>query len=118
MILTCIINQFDFNAGTNGAAFCIPSGRERVAKPITNNDKGLVTAPINDIEIFLSIITVIAVIPQVKNNNDSYKLLNGKYPFSSHLEPKLVKIAKLAIHTDIKPTLAPDFRLVKETLVQ
>lgn len=118
MMLTCIINQFDFKAGTNGAAFCIPSGRERVAKPITNSDKGLVTAPIKDIAIFLSITTVIAVIPQVKKSNDSYRLLNGKYPFSNHLEPKLVKIAKLATHTDIKPTLAPDFRVVKETLVQ
>ena len=85
---------------------------------MTNKDNGLVTAPISEIAIFFSIAMVIAVIPQVKNNNDSYRLLNGKYPFSSHLKPKLVKIARFATDTDIKPILAPDFKLVKETLVQ
>ena len=43
MILTCIINQLDFNAGTKGAAFCIPSGNDRVAKATTKSDRGLVT---------------------------------------------------------------------------
>ena len=118
MILTCIINQLDFSAGTNGAAFCMPSGRERVAKATTNSDKGLVTAPIRDIATLLSITIVIAVIPHMKNRSDSYKLLKGKYPFSNHRVPKLVKIAKFAIHIDINPTFAPSFKLVKDILLQ
>ena len=49
----------------------MPSGNESVAKATTNNDSGLVTAPISEIEIFLSTKTVMVVIPQMKNNNDS-----------------------------------------------
>ena len=112
------INQLDFNAGTKGAAFCIPSGKDRVAKATTNRDNGLVTAPISEIAILLSTAIVIAVTPQMKNIRDSYKLLRGKYPFSNHLEPRLIKIARFAVHTDIKPNLAPDFKLVKDMLVQ
>ena len=92
MILTCIINQLDFNAGTKGAAFCIPSGNDRVAKATTKSDRGLVTAPINDIATLFSITIVIAVIPQIKNIKDSYRLLKGKYPFSNHLEPRFANI--------------------------
>ena len=109
MILTCIINQLDFNAGTKGAAFCIPSGRDKVAKLQQITIKGLVTAPINDIATLLSITIVIAVIPQIKNINDSYRLLKGKYPFSNHLEPRFVNIAKFAIHTEKKPILCSYF---------
>ena len=77
-MLTCIINQLDFRAGTRGAAFCIPSGRDNVAKPITNKESGLTTAPTKFRDVVDSKIKVITVIPQVKNSNDSYKLLSGK----------------------------------------
>ena len=77
-MLTCIINQFDFNAGTKGAAFCIPSGRDNVANPMMNIASGVVTAPTNSKDVDVSTNKVRSVIPQVKNNNDSYKLLNGK----------------------------------------
>jgi hypothetical protein len=112
------MSQLDFNAGTRGAAFCIPSGKDKVAKATTNIDSGVVTAPINEIATLFSITIVIAVIPQIKNIKDSYKLLNGKYPFSSHRDPKLVKIVKFAIQTEIKPIFDPNFKLVKEILVQ
>ena len=77
-MLTCIINQFDFNAGTKGAAFCIPSGRDRVAKPIINIAKGVAIAPTNVKDVVVSTINIMNVIPQVKNSKDSYRLLNGK----------------------------------------
>jgi hypothetical protein len=78
MILTCIISQFDFNAGTKGAAFCIPSGKDRVANPTMNIDKGVAIAPIKLKEVRNSSTKDIKVIPQVKNNKDSYNLLIGK----------------------------------------
>jgi hypothetical protein len=78
MILTCIINQFDFNAGTKGAAFCIPSGSESVANPTINIDSGVIIAPSKFKEVKDSKINAMNVIPQVKNNKDSYKLLSGK----------------------------------------
>ena len=46
---------------------------------------------------------VIAVIPQVKNNNDSYKLLRGKYPSLTHrinnvqVNKKLLIIIKVLV---------------------
>jgi hypothetical protein len=82
-MLTCIINQFDFKAGTSGAAFCIPSGNESVANPTINIANGLIIAPNKVKEVTDSSIKAIKVIPQVKNNKDSYKLLNGKYPLSN-----------------------------------
>ena len=89
-MLTCIISQFDFSAGTKGAAFCMPSGRDNVANPIMNIESGVVTAPISNKDVAVSTNKVTKVIPQVKNNKDSYKLLNGKYPFSIHLQPKII----------------------------
>ncbi len=72
------MSQFDFKAGTRGAAFCIPSGSDSVANPTTNKDIGLTIDPRNVSEVRYSNSTVINVIPQVKNHSDSYRLLNGK----------------------------------------
>ena len=77
-MLTCIISQFDFSAGTKGAAFCIPSGRDKVANPIMNIAKGVAIAPTNVKDVVVSTTRIMNVIPQVKNSKDSYKLLNGK----------------------------------------
>ena len=70
-MLTCIINQFDFNAGTSGAAFCIPSGNDKVANPTTNKESGVITAPISVKEDVDSNTKDINVKPQVKNSRDS-----------------------------------------------
>jgi hypothetical protein len=93
------MSQFDFKAGTNGAAFCIPSGRERVANPMINIDNGVTIAPTKFKEVNVSNSKVINVVPQVKNNNDSYRLLNGKYPFSTHLQLSITVINKFEIRT-------------------
>ena len=97
-MLTCIINQLDFKAGTNGAAFCIPSGSDNVAKATTKRDKGVLIAPTKGKVVLYSITPLINVIPHTKNNNDSYKLLKGKYPFSNHLDPSIIVINKFARH--------------------
>ena len=88
-MLTCIINQFDFNAGTSGAAFCIPSGSDSVANPTINIDNGVIIAPNKFKDVRYSSNNAIKVIPQVKNSKDSYKLLSGKYPLSIHLQVKI-----------------------------
>lgn len=72
------MSQFDFKAGTNGDAFCIPSGNDKLANPTTNSAKGVTTAPIKGNPVLVSKIVEIIVKPHVKNNNDSYKLLSGK----------------------------------------
>jgi hypothetical protein len=77
-MLTCIINQFDFSAGTKGAAFCIPSGSDKVANPTINIDNGVEIAPNKVKEVSDSRINERKVIPHVKNNRDSYRLLSGK----------------------------------------
>ena len=39
-MLTCIINQFDCNAGTNGLDFCISGDSVKLAKPLINKVTG------------------------------------------------------------------------------
>ena len=78
MTVTCINNQFDFNAGTRGDGNCILSGNESSANPIINNAIGLIIEPIKEALDLNSKIIVVNVIPQTKNNRDSYKLLKGK----------------------------------------
>jgi hypothetical protein len=58
------------------------------------------------------------VSPHVKNNKDSYKLLNGKYPFSSHLQDKRVNIKKLAHNVNRYPTLSVFPKLENAILTQ
>ena len=43
--LTCIINQFDFNAGTNADALCNSFGKPYVAPATVNNATGETSAP-------------------------------------------------------------------------
>jgi hypothetical protein len=47
------------------------SGNERPAKPIIKREIGLFIAPIIEVFILDSNNTVVKVIPQAKNNNDS-----------------------------------------------
>ena len=54
------------------------SGNESPAKPMINKEIGLLIEPISEVFVFDYKITVVKVIPQAKNNNDSYKLLKGK----------------------------------------
>ena len=43
--LTCIINQFDFNAGTNADALCNSFGKPNVAPATVNKATGETNAP-------------------------------------------------------------------------
>ena len=78
--MTCIINQFDFSAGTSGDGACILSGKDKPANPTTKSEIGLLIAPIMEVRVLYSRTKLVKVIPQAKNIKDSYKLLNGKYP--------------------------------------
>ena len=56
----------------------MPSGNERVAKATTNNDSGLVTAPISEIEIFLSFDDLIMIFDSTQNCTiDTYDDVDG-----------------------------------------
>jgi hypothetical protein len=94
MTVTCIINQFDFNAGTSGDGVCIFSGKDKLAKPETKSAIGELIEPINGKFERCWIIILISVIPHAKNIKDSYKLLNGKYPKFIQRELSKMKIAK------------------------
>tara|TARA_B100000945_G_C20106771_1_gene468417 strand:+ start:314 stop:484 length:171 start_codon:yes stop_codon:yes gene_type:complete len=54
------------------------SGNERPAKPIMKSEIGLLMEPTIDVLLFDSRSMVVKVIPQAKNNSDSYRLLKGK----------------------------------------
>ena len=111
------MSQFDFRAGTRGAAFCIPSGNDKVANPTTNKAIGLTIEPRNVKEVRYSKITVKNVIPQVKNIRDSYKLLNGKYPFSNHRHPNSKPRKIFAVVIPKNPILALTFTEGKAKLI-
>jgi hypothetical protein len=68
----------DFNAGTSGDGACILSGKDNPANPVIKRDIGLLMEPIIEVLVLNSKIIVVKVIPQARNNKDSYKLLNGK----------------------------------------
>jgi hypothetical protein len=72
------MSQLDFKAGTRGAGACILSGRDKLANPVTKRATGVLIDPTKLICARFSIINVIKVIPQARNNSDSYKLLKGK----------------------------------------
>jgi hypothetical protein len=78
MTVTCIINQFDFKAGTRGDGACILSGKERPANPTIKSEIGLLMEPIMEVLVLDSKNIVVEVIPQAKKNRDSYRLLKGK----------------------------------------
>ena len=54
-MLTCIISQFDCNAGTKGLAFCISGESVKFANPLISNVTGIKIAPINLLFVFVSI---------------------------------------------------------------
>jgi len=56
---------------------------------------------------------------QVKKSNDSYKLLNGKYPATIHLEQRIKNNIILAINEQKFPSFDKVFvELKKERLIQ
>jgi hypothetical protein len=56
---------------------------------------------------------------QVKKSNDSYKLLNGKYPATIHLEQRIKNNIILAINEQKLPSFDKVFvELKKERLIQ
>ena len=95
-MLTCIINQFDCKAGTKGADFCISADKVKLANPFMNNVRGIKIAPINLLLVLNSTYKYTINKAQVKKSNDSYKLLNGKYPATIHLEQRIKNNNKLA----------------------
>jgi len=96
-MLTCIINQFDCKAGTKGLDFCISVDKVRFANPLTSKATGIKIAPINLLLVLDSIYRYIVNNMHVKKSNDSYKLLNGKYPATIHLEQRIKNNKILAI---------------------
>ena len=56
------------------------SGSDKLANPVTKSAMGVLIEPTRLIFERFSMIKVIKVIPQARKSNDSYKLLNGKYP--------------------------------------
>ena len=99
-MLTCIINQFDCKAGTSGLDFCISADRVKFAKPFINSVSGIKIAPINLLLVLNSMYKYIVNKVHVKKSNDSYKLLNGKYPAMIHLEQRIKNkniLAKVAL---------------------
>ena len=72
------------------------SGNDKVAKPRINNAIGALSDPRIETLTRVSINVVKDVIPHARNNNDSYRLLNGKYPDVIHLEPSKIKRQILA----------------------
>ena len=72
MTLTCIINQLDFNAGINGAIFCISVGRLKIAKEFINKVVGDRIAPTKLFCVVFSKIMWIKLKPHDKKIKDSY----------------------------------------------
>ena len=71
MTLTCIINQLERSAGTNGEDDCKLSGKTKLAKPIESNEIGVATAEtIGDLHA-LSTKSWVNVQPQVRKQSDS-----------------------------------------------
>jgi hypothetical protein len=97
------MSQFDFKAGTRGEGACIFSGKDNPANPTTKSEIGLLTEPINPMRALFSIKILVDVNPQARNIKDSYKLLNGKYPFTNHR--KLSKLKSNTLVTTIPPNL-------------
>jgi len=61
----------------------------KFANPLINKATGIKIAPINLLLVLNSTYKYILNKVQVKNSNDSYKLLNGKYPATIHLEQRI-----------------------------
>ena len=72
MTLTCIINQFDCNAGINGAIFCISVGRLKRAKEFINKVVGDKMAPTKWLFVDLSRIIWIRLKLHDRKIKDSY----------------------------------------------
>jgi len=72
------------------------SGSERLANPVTKSAIGVLIDPTKLTWDLFSIIKVINVIPHARKSNDSYKLLNGKYPKFNHLRAKRINKDKFA----------------------
>ena len=80
MILTCIINQFDCNAGTKADACCISFGKLNVANVYVSNVVGAVIAARKGNKVNVVQSRWILVKAHERKINDSYKLLSGKWP--------------------------------------
>ena len=83
MIVTCIINQFDCNAGTRAVAFCIADGNEKLANVYVSRVIGVVIA-FKKVRFWKAKTQLIwiAVKDHDRKINDSYRLLRGKCPES------------------------------------
>ena len=72
-MVTCIINQFDFNAGIRGVICCILFGKLKIANAFINKVVGENTGPIKVLFVICSKKICIRLKLQDKNINDSYK---------------------------------------------
>lgn len=79
-MLTCIINQFDCNAGTKADACCISFGKLNAANVYVSSVVGAVTAAKKGSSVTVVHSKWILVNAHDRKISDSYRLLNGKWP--------------------------------------
>lgn len=126
---TCIINQFDCNAGTSGDDVCISGGKRNVANAAINKAVGAVNAPTKEFfspspspSLFCGPVSKRSKRKwkveklHAKKIKDSYKLLNGKCPDSFQRSKSKLKRQKFASIINIRPNF--HFFTRKESSIQ